>query len=869
MDARLHDSVDYYTSAMIILNPADPMTQGTAIEEDTDELAPALQLAAQHVLNIQLQSELRTVPLEAATYSIGRHPGNSIVLNVNTISGQHAILLRIYDPSSGQSFFRIIDGDLQGKRSRNGLWVNGNRCIAHDLKDQDVIRFGPEVQATYQSSPVFAPEADRVVDATATLAVTTYNFSLHRQMSDEELKNLSDVALVRLSSFIELIPYPIFELNLHGKLTYLNPAAIEQFPTLQQAKSHPLLEGLHILSRNEPGKYCQREVIVGDRIFQQSIHFLIESDLIRCYLVDITQRKFAERQLRESEERYAAAAIGANDGLWDWNLLTHSIYYSPRWKSMIGYGEPEISDRPDEWLNRIHPDDRAEFDASLYAHLAGTTAHFENEFRLSNKNGDFRWYRSRGLAMRNDQQAPYRLAGSLTDIDAYYRTKQQLLHDTLHDAMTGLPNRNLFIDRLNQALIKNQRYPQQHCAILFLDLDRFKVVNDSLGHLAGDQLLVKVSKRLLSCLREMDTVARFGGDEFVVLLEEVRDLGEVTAVAERIQLQMRDSFQLGAQEVFTGASIGIALSSNHYNHPEEMLRDADAAMYRAKKLGKGRYEVFSNEMYSQNLAILQIDSDLRRAIERQEFFLVYQPIVSLPDRCINGFEALIRWQHPERGMVSPAEFIPIAEETGFIVPLGEWVLTEACQQMRRWQAEFQIQHPFTVSVNVSSNQFAQANLVRQIQYILENSGIHHGSLKLEITEGVIMRHEDSISNTLSALKELGIQLGIDDFGTGYSSLKYLNSFPVDALKIDRSFVQKMHQNEGLEIVKTIINLAHNLGMDLVAEGVETSVQAAKLQTMDCEYGQGYFFSKPLAKTRVNALLGEGVGYIPQAWLQEH
>lgn len=804
---------------------------------------------AHHLLVVKEDNHQQTIVLEAATYSVGRHPANSIVLNAGTVSRQHALLLRIHEPKTGNHFFRIIDGNIQGQRSRNGLWINGKRRFSHDLKDQEVISFGGEIQATYHLVTSYPDEYElddlltgNPADWQATSATP------HTQTlipSDTELRDLGEAALVRLSSFPELMPHPIIETDFSGSITYINPAAVAQFPNILESNQHPLLEGFLTDVKKAHNKYFVREVHVRDRVFEQSIHCMPESQVIRSYLVDITQRKRAEKILRESEERYAAAARGANDGLWDWHLRSNRVYYSPRWKSMIGYEDEEISDRCEEWLDRIHPEDRDRLKQELALHLNSETAHFQSEFRLRHKQGDYRWFRSRGMALRDQDNQPYRIAGSQTDITEYYLAREQLVHDALHDSLTCLPNRVLFIDRLAQAIKQYRRHPQEQFAILFLDLDRFKIINDSLGHMIGDRLLIEVGKRLQACLREEDTVARIGGDEFVILLNTIQDMDHVLLTAERIQQQLKLGFAIEGHEIFTGTSIGVALSNAaEYQHPEELLRDADTAMYRAKNLGKNRYEIFSSSMRSQVLALSQLENDLRRAIDRQEFQLFYQPIVCLDNQELVGVEALIRWHHPERGLILPSEFVPMAEEAGLIVPLGWWVLAEACQQMHAWQQHFRLAADLQLNVNISSRQFSQPNFVRDIHTILAETNLPCTCLKLEITEGVLMDHASDVADKLEALKILGIKLGIDDFGTGYSSLNYLNAFPVNTLKIDRSFVGRMDSEEGYEIVKTIVTLAHNLHMDVVAEGVESHQQVEELMQMNCEYGQGYLFAKP-------------------------
>ncbi|MCC5652079.1 EAL domain-containing protein [Nostoc sp. XA013] len=442
------------------------------------------------------------------------------------------------------------------------------------------------------------------------------------------------------------------------------------------------------------------------------------------------------------------------------------------------------------------------------------------------------------------------------EINERKQAEEQLLHNAFHDTLTGLPNRAFFMERLKHTLQRAKRQENYLFAVIFLDLDRFKVINDSLGHLKGDQFLIAIANKLEVCIRSTDTVARLGGDEFTILLDEIQNLSDAITVVERIQEELTLPLELDGQEVSTTASIGIALSSTvDYDQAENLLRDADTAMYRAKALGKARYELFNPEMYTNALARLQLENDLRRAIERHEFEVYYQPIVSLTTGRILGFEALLRWQHPERGLILPTDFVPLAEETGLIVEIGYWALHEACRQMRNWRVRDRINSLEKISVNLSVKQFSQPDLIEQIGEILHSTGLDAGSLMLEITESAIMENDDEANAALSKLRKMGIELSIDDFGTGYSSLSRLHSFPISVLKIDRSFVSPIDANgKNLEIIETIITLAHKLGMDVTAEGVETKEQLAFLRKLHCECGQGYFFSCPLDNAAAVALI---------------
>lgn len=490
----------------------------------------------------------------------------------------------------------------------------------------------------------------------------------------------------------------------------------------------------------------------------------------------------------------------------------------------------------------------------------------------------------------------------IRDITKHKQIEAQLRHNAFHDALTGLPNRDLFMDRLGRAVEHAKRHKNYWFAVLFLDLDRFKMINDNLGHTLGDQFLITTARRLEACLRPTDTAARLGGDEFTVLLEDIKGVSDAIHVAQRIQEQLTLPFDLRAapipkgvagrpspstedltwgcpnpevdpHEVFTSASIGIAFSAGSYQRPEDLLRDADIAMYRAKELGKARCEIFNTDMYTDAIARLQLENDLRRAIERREFRIHYQPIVTLETGIITGFEALIRWQRPTSGdLIYPGEFMPAARETGLSIAIDRWVFREACRQIQEWQAELrspagdlagtdpQGGYPaLTMSVNFCSRHFMQPDLLQYIEQVLQETGLEAHSLKLEITESVLIENTDTATNTLLQLQALGVQVCLDDFGTGYSSLSYLHRFPINTLKIDRSFISNMiARNENLEIVRAIVKLAKTLSMDVVAEGVETAEQLVQLRELKCGSAQGYYFSKPLEREAAGAFVKENL-----------
>lgn len=582
------------------------------------------------------------------------------------------------------------------------------------------------------------------------------------------------------------------------------------------------------------------------------INFSVALARVSC---QVASRRLSA-QLRESETRYSLSAQGANDGLWDWNLVTNQVFYSDRWKTMLGHDKKEIGESIDEWFSRIHQEDLSHVQNALSAHRSGKTQQFENEHRMLHQDGTYRWVLTRGVAIRDVSGREVRMAGSQTDIT---RGKAA-------DALTGLPNRVMFLDHLKAAIKACIDQPKSMFAVMFLDLDRFKVINDSLGHHAGDELLVVVAKRLEACLRASDlicryndrcTVARFGGDEFVVLLRGISDVESASQVADRIGRVLSEPAILQGNEVSISASIGIAIGNQLSTSADELLRDADTAMYEAKSQGKSQFCLFDQSMRERAVERLALESDLRRALRESEFQVYYQPIVALPSGRIEGFEALLRWLHPVRGVVSPADFIPIAEETGFIVELGNWVLQQACRQLKDWQSNYSTQSPLFMSVNVSTTQFSDPGLIGDVLECLEQTGIDPNCLKLEITESAIMRNPDSAVSILRELRKLGVHISLDDFGTGYSSLSYLQNFPIDTLKIDRSFIERLEgSTQSQEIVRTIIALAHSLGMNVTAEGIEKRAQHSKLNEIACETGQGYLYSQPIPHMSVDHLLRE-------------
>ncbi|HEX7181934.1 MAG TPA: EAL domain-containing protein [Thermoanaerobaculia bacterium] len=573
-------------------------------------------------------------------------------------------------------------------------------------------------------------------------------------------------------------------------------------------------------------------------------------------LEDVTGRRLAEAALRSSEERFRALVQNASDLIGILEEDGTVRYESPSHQRVLGHPPEDCLGK--SFLDLIHPQDRPLVANALRCLVEQPGDIVTLEYRRRHRDGGWRFLESTASNLLGHPAVAGVVLNS-HDITDRKEAEERLLHDALHDELTGLPNRALFMDRLKQSMERSRREPGRLTIVLFLDIDRFKIVNDSLGHLVGDELLVKIAGSLSAVLRPTDTIARMGGDEFAILLEGSRDVGAAEEVARRIHERMASAINLRGHEVFLSASIGIAVHTPEYERPEDLLRDADTAMYRAKSLGPAGHVVFNRGMHQFVMARLQLETDLRRALEREQLQVFYQPFIDLRTGEVTGLEALLRWVHPRHGLILPDEFLSVAEETGLIVPIGQFVLEEACRKVR----ELQRRHPghprLKLSVNLSNKQFFQADLFEQVRAALLSSGLDPACLGLEITEGVIIQHAESANTRFARLKSLGVQLYMDDFGKGYSSFNYLHRLPMDILKIDRSFVSRVEETEGnVAILEAIVTLAHQLGMEVVAEGIQTAGQVKKIRALGCEYGQGFLFSKPLSGDDVGSLLADPV-----------
>ncbi|MBI4537929.1 MAG: EAL domain-containing protein [Gemmatimonadetes bacterium] len=681
-----------------------------------------------------------------------------------------------------------------------------------------------------------------------------------------------EAAFRRLEKAVETMQLGVTVTDLDGRIVYMNPAEAEMHG---YAREELIGKDVRIFAVPGTAKRMTPEQIArigtwrreSTNVHKDGSTFPVQlmSDVVRdsdgnpigivTTCEDITQRRLAERALHESEQRYALAVRGGNDGLWDWNLETGEVHYSSRWKAMLGYGEGEIGNAPSEWLERVHADDVARVTAELEAHRADRSPSFEVEHRVLHSDGSYRWVLARGIAERRPDGKPYRIAGSLTDITKQKGVEEQLAQEALYDKLTGLPNRAFLTDILNRCHLRMKRRKGYAFAVLFVDLDRFKSVNDGLGHAAGDRLLIEAGRRFQRCLRPGDVIARLSGDEFLILLDDLKDSRDASRVAERIQQVLDTPIPVDGREVAVSASIGIAVSGPGVEDPEQLIRNADSAMYRAKAEGKARFELYDRGMHERAIALLNMEKELREALRGGQLRLVYQPVVSLDTKRVTSFEALMRWEHPKRGEVPAEVFVPVAEETGLMVSMGRWALRRACLQMAEWTRRFPVLRDLSVSVNLSAKQLKQPDIVDQVREALREGGLEPNRLRLEIAESALLDDPDFAEPTVQRLRNLGVQVQIDDFGASASSLSYLSRFRIETLKIDRSFIRELNgSGDRTALVQAFITLARHLGIHVVAEGVETSEQLATLLDLNCEHAQGFLYSQPLEPNEVGVLL---------------
>lgn len=853
-----------------------------------------------HLLVVKDPQGQRTIPLLNATYSLGRDTRNTIVLDTKSVSRQHAILLRVTIPNTEQHGFRIVDGNFKGKRSTNGLFVNGIKCFSHNLEHGDTVAFGnPQAQAKYYAITNLSEAALAEFNTDADL----YDFLLQQGnpanpfatliVDDTNIEGAGDSLLTRLASFPELIPNPIIEIDLQGTVTYLNPAALSRFPNLREiGNKHPILLDLINSIENHQGNSFVREIKVNGAIFEQSVHYLAESDLIRTFIIrEITEQKRVELELQQRDRLLQAVAEAAN------YLLAEMDYEIAIEKALATFGTAAQCDRIYLFENNFH---------HLTAEM-GMKLKFEwkkSGLKISEQNWYYQTYQNSGLQRwyitlsagalisgiteefpiietefldrdhiksllivplrleenfwgflglidcnqkrtwsTHEESSLLTMAAMISGARQRQQVENRIRHQALHDLLTGLPNRLQFNRKLEQA-IENASVEQHSLAVLFLDLDRFKIINDTLGHTLGDKLLESVAQRLRSSLRAEDTIARWGGDEFTILLSHIIHREEVTQVAPRILNSLEQPFHVEGHELYVTASLGIAMFNDNSPDAESLIQHADTALYYAKEKGRNNYQFYRFSLSAKTPELLNLEKSLHHALERKELFLSYQPRVNIETGEITGMEALLRWYHPEMGMVAPNVFIPLAEASGLIIPIGEWVLKEACTQNKAWQTAGL--PPITMAVNLSPKQFRQPQLLEIIMSVLQATGLESQYLELEITEATAIEDLDFTRTVLKNLEQIGLLLSIDDFGTGYSSLSRIQTLPFHNLKIDQSFIRQLTIDEKVaHIIKAIVDLGRNLGLRLIAEGVEKIEEVNFLKSIYCDDIQGYFFCKPL------------------------
>jgi len=853
-----------------------------------------------HLLVVQDPKGQRTLPLLEATYSLGRDLRNAIVLHSASVSRQHAILLRVTIPNTDQYGFRIIDGNFEGKKSTNGLFVNGNKCLHHNLQNGDVIAFDSHTQAKYYvitnlSEQIFS-ESCGTGDLSNFLSGKVNSVS---HVSKAIIENInfgadSETALARLASFPELIPNAIIEMDLAGRVTYLNPAAAAKFPNLRQiGQEHPILTQLLTAVKNQAQNSFVREVTIGNQIFEQSVHYLPESDLIRTFIIrEITEQKQAELELKQRDRLLQGVAKAAN------YLLAEMNYDLAIEKALAALGEATNVERV--YLFQTHPHPvSGEMSISMqceWIKSGAETSHSHWQNQSYQTPGLERWYsklfqgetisdftqifspeeqkllmgdhiksllfvplrletqfwgclglvecKSERYWSKHEESSLITMAASISGARQRQQIEEKIRYQAMHDLLTGLPNRLRFNDILNQGLQKIIQ-PEESIAVMFLDLDRFKIINDTLGHTVGDDLLKIVAQRIRDTIRIEDVVARWGGDEFTIFLPRVTEIPPIIQIAENILQTLEDAFYINGHELYISSSIGIALLGKDSPDAETLIQHADAALYYAKNEGRNNYQFYKESLSQKNPELLNLEKNLRHAMKRKELMLYYQPRVNITTGKITGMEALLRWNHSEMGVISPAVFIPLAEKSGLIISIGEWALRQACIQNKAWQdAGYQ---PITIAVNLSPQQFDQPKLVEILTDILTETQLKPEFLELEITETTAIADINFTTTALQNLAEMGLLLSIDDFGTGYSSLNRLQVLPFHNLKIDQSFIKELTTDPKVaHIIQAIVTLGQSLGLRLIAEGVEHPAELEFLRSINCDEVQGYLLYRPLS-----------------------
>ncbi len=825
-----------------------------------------------HILVIEDQKSKRIVALKESTYSLGRDPSNTILIYDRQVSRHHATILRVTDYQNNYHSYRVIDGSLQGKRSTNGIIVNGKYCLSHELKHGDFIRFGSKSKISYQILSS-ASEVDLLKDGNTveslsedfsspeqvqidkiTIATDSFLDLMQTRLEPEEARHplLSRTAAQpncdRASELAEYSPQAIIEVDFSGEITYVNPIAKIKFPDLTHSlREHPLLQGLTSASQTNEQTSFVREIQVEKEFFEQHIHYLADDRLIRTYLVDTTPYKRLEAKLQTMQERYHLFNDRAKEGMFIVDAESKKILEANRaYCQLLSYSSLEISQLN---LYQIIALDRQTIDHTLEDIPSETSQILEESMHRCQT----------GSLVSVETQISRTYYGEkeifcfvVRDISERKQSQEKLQYQSLHDPLTQLPNRALFDQQLAIALAHARRH-QHLLAVMFLDLDSLKNVNNTFGHTIGDRILQNFAKRLSSCTRAGDTVARWGSDEFCVLLPHIKNTEDTVKLAQRLFDTLKQPFDIDRHQVQVKSSIGIAVYPQDGEEAETILKNADAALHRTKAQGRNHYQFYTPTLTTEASLLLKLETLLHQALDKKQFALHYQPQINLTTGEISGVEALLRWQHPEVGFLSPSKFIPLAEKTDLILHIGKWVLKTACEQNLAWQKDGL--PPFPVAVNLSAREFQQPNLAEVVARILDETGLDPHWLELEITEAVLRQHQPKVQKTLRDLRTLGVRIALDDFGTGQSSLGYLQQFSFHTLKLDQAFMRDFRGNpQEKAIVSAVLALGRGFNLRVVAEGVETQQQLNSLQQLQWEEVQGYWFSHPLTSAEASQFL---------------
>ncbi|NCO76327.1 MAG: EAL domain-containing protein [Cyanobacteria bacterium] len=805
----------------------------------------------QHIIKIKYANIQQDIILKNQVYSVGRHSSNTIVIHHPTISRYHCSILPVkYKDESQQELFWIIDGDLKGNRSANGLFVNGNKCLSHELKSGDKINIGGDevivnylVNNTNNYEDISINEKNLINndfidnDKDTIFQDVQLNTTL---INKEEQENffIQEILFI-LHNENTYLTCPLFIIDLEEKITHTNSFFKSKFTDFRETyKTHPFIKNIVSSLQETKKDFYLREVKYQDQYYTQYAHFIDNKTQIKSYIFSFSQRDKIEKALRENEEKYRAVVRQISEGIILVDPVTKQIIEANNaYCSLMGYSDQEIlslklydlvaadPDVSDSIIKKVQKKRLNLIQESIHRHRDGSLIQVEvNVTTIYCSAKEFICYAVRDITER-------KLA------------EEMLRYQACHDLLTELGNRNLFNEQLHKAIARAQRYKNQF-AVIFIDLDRFKNINDTLGHDIGDRFLQGVAHRVRTCLRNADLIARWGGDEFTILLSEIKHSQDAAIVGERILKALKQPFQILEYKLYAYLSMGIAIYPQDGDNLETILKNADTALYRMKDQGGNNYQYYNPSMNQKKTQLLRMEECLYEAIKNNQFQLYYQPQINIKTCQIVGMEALIRWQHPELGRVSPEQFIPIAEQTGLINSIGEWVLFNACQQNKTWQKLGL--PPFKMSVNLSARQFQKQNLVSIFSNILKQTQLEAKYLELEITETSIIDHPELTKDILDQLTNLGISISMDDFGSGYSSLGYLKKFPFNKIKIDQSFVRELKNvPQDLAIISAVITLGKGFNLQVVAEGIETQEQLNLLKDLQCEIMQGYFFSHPL------------------------